>query len=232
MCFAIWAESLLLRKRGLDICVFFHAFAESARHGFPTDLYLSIAMHEKCVEAPLSSLLQAYAVMWLPVSQPLGAEFAALLSSVKTLLSFYGTAKAVYVNMQLDLRRHLYALEDSQSDARRRLRSPRRQPQPGPGYRPGLGHEATARPPLGALASVGGPRCPPGVAVHPPGGPWPPPGIAGHPPGTWNLLRPDFLRVVGSGDGCRLQGCCCVVDLLCLFWGAVCAEGSREGRKE
>ena len=90
--FTFWAQSRVMRKLG-DICAWYHAFAESSNRGWPTDTYLSIVVQEKLVEAPLASMLSAYAVMWLP---PPTGTYDALLMVGKTLTSTYSSCKSAY----------------------------------------------------------------------------------------------------------------------------------------
>jgi len=104
---------------------FFQAFIESSQAGHGTDEYLCIMMREKSVEAPLSFLLSSYAAMWIPSSIAIesnlvpsqirtisrSGEAFLIYTVIKMVLGAYGTVKAAYVMMHLDLERFLDNVE-------------------------------------------------------------------------------------------------------------------------
>eukprot|EP00434_Breviolum_minutum_P004546 symbB.v1.2.004009.t1/scaffold225.1/size261367/10 len=123
---AIVAETRVFRNlRKHRQSGFFGAFIESSQAGHGTDEYLCIMMREKSVEAPLSFLLSSYAAMWIPSSIAIesnlvpsqirtisrSGEAFLIYTVIKMVLGAYGTVKAAYVMMHLDLERFLDNVE-------------------------------------------------------------------------------------------------------------------------
>ena len=108
----LWEESRVVRKLG-SVHTVYHAVAKSSLHGWPTDNLLAILMQEKMIEATPSMLLLAAAFFYLPQSerqstrQLFGYDITLVVGLYKTVTGFYGSAKAAYVLMHLDLDRHI-----------------------------------------------------------------------------------------------------------------------------
>ena len=123
---AIVAETRVFRNfRKHRQSGFFQAFIESSQAGLGTDEYLCIMLREKSVEAPLSLLLTSYAAMWVPSSIAIeskmvpsqirtisrSGEAFMIYTTIKLVLGVYGTVKAAYMMMHLDLERFLDNVE-------------------------------------------------------------------------------------------------------------------------
>ena len=108
---SLWAETRQMRRHG-NLMTWCRAFTESSRYGWPTDEFLAIMLMEKSVEAPLTFLLQGYAV-WAVSLQAMATEGRSVaFFHGKLALAAFGVAKGAYVLIHLDLARHLHAVQE------------------------------------------------------------------------------------------------------------------------
>ena len=110
----LWEESRVMRKLG-SVCTVYHAVAESIFRGWPTDNLFAILMQEKMIEAILSWLLfvTLYQHQGLSSRYLLGYDITNYVLVLKTLTCYFGSAKAAYVLLHLDLDGHIADAVDS-----------------------------------------------------------------------------------------------------------------------